>query len=130
VEAIVTVRLYLTPDPGLRHITVETVALGADAERKLVGPLVAFLRTQRPWAGPDRLTVTVQYPSAIEDAFRPATTIVAAEQLEEAAALQWSLLGGEWKAPVPWFAWIADFRLALTNHLRDLAREHPELPFP
>ena len=120
------IRLYLTPDPGFRLLTIETVPLNADGERQLTRPFVDFLRKQRPWAGPDALILEVGYPSAIVEAFRPATIIDTAEGLEEAAAIRW-FPPWEWKGPVPWAEWLARFRTALTDHLRELARRHPEL---
>lgn len=117
------VTLYLSCDPGLRRVLVEPA--GDGAETAAVLPLMRFLRLQPPWPGQSRLALRVNYPAGVAAAFRPATTVVSAEQLEDVAALVWYDVGGGSVL----LEWQRQTRAQLTAELQRLAREHPELPF-
>jgi hypothetical protein len=117
------VRLRLACDPGLRRVTVEPV--GDRDEIRTVTPLTRFLRAQPPWAGPGHLEIHVNYPNGVRRAFVPGTSFRSVEELEDAAAIVWhDVEGGS-----VLLEWQRRTRGALTQELRRLSREQPDLPF-
>ena len=123
----VAVTIWLTSGHG-RHPGVEIVS-DDPTERTSVSALAAFLRTRPAWNGPGRLSLHIRHPRAVADIFVPATTIVSVERLESEAAMTWEPYG-ERGASVALIEWYRDVRRALSDELRELARQPPELPFP
>ena len=122
-----TVTIWLTSGHG-RHPGVEVVS-EEPAARVMVSPLAAFLRQRPVWRGPGRLSLHVGHPRAVADILIPATTVVSVERLESDAAITWHP-HGEHGATAEMIDWYRDVRRALGEHLRELARLPPELPFP
>ena len=97
--------------------------------RVMVSPLAAFLRRRPVWRGPGRLSLHIAHPRAVADIVVPATRVVSVERLESDAAMTWHPHGAR-GATVEIIDWYRDVRRALGEHLCELARLPPELPFP
>jgi hypothetical protein len=111
------------PHPGVEIITDDPAA------RRMVAALAAFLRSRPAWRGGGRLVIHIGHPRAVAETFVPATSIVSVDRLESDAAMAWHP-HGERGASVAMIDWYRDVREALGAHLRELALEPPELPFP
>jgi len=123
----VTVTIWLTSGHG-RHPGVEVVT-DEPAARVMVSALAAFLRRRPVWRGRGQLSLHIGHPRAVADILVPATTVVSVERMESDAAITWHPHGVR-AASVEMIEWYRDVRRALEDHLRELARLPPELPFP
>jgi hypothetical protein len=111
------------PHPGVEVITDDPSA------RRMVAALAAFLRSCPVWRGGGALALHIGHPRAVAETFVPATSVVSVERLESDAAMAWHP-HGERAASVAMIDWYRDVREDLGAHLRDLALQPPELPFP
>jgi hypothetical protein len=111
------------PHPAVEVITDDPVARG------MVTALAVFLRARPAWRGGGGFVLRIGHPRAVAESFVAATGIVSVERLESDAAMVWHP-SGDRGASLAMVEWYRDVREALTAHLRDLAHQPPELPFP
>ena len=122
-------RLYIERAHLGRGLHVEVQATGA--ARRALGALAAFLRTLPLWAGgTGALIMSIADTTIIGEAFRPGTQLTSWMDIEALAGIAWFLpdefRGGELRRA----EWLAIIRPRMDEHLRQLAKEPPVLPFP
>jgi hypothetical protein len=111
------------PHPAVEVITDDPVA------REMVTALAGFLRARPAWHGGGGFMLQIGHPRAVVESLVAATSVVSVERLEADAAMVWHP-SGDRGATLAMIEWYRDARDALAAHLRDLAQQPPELPFP
>ena len=120
-------RLYLKRSGQSLYVEVQATQRASRALR----PFASFLRAQPPWAeGSGALIVSIADTAIVADAFRPGTQFTSWKDVVALAGIDWFLpsefRGGELHQA----EWLAFVGTRLDEHLKQLAKECPTLPFP